>query len=126
MPVLRIALALPTSKITNVPKRPIPGVAQTGISEVISLGKCQIISRTYSSCNSLVWPVWKPDERWHLTIDDYWHLNANTVLLTAAAPSMTTSTATLQAAAHLCTAALKGKDMSFMVPCRRRVKKNSY
>jgi len=53
--------------------------------------------------------------RWRLT-SDYWHLNANTALLTAAVPNIANLTATLQATAHPWMAALNVKDMFFMVP----------
>ena len=120
--VLQTAPALPHSKLTCIPQYPLLSAARWGITELLDdLERRQIISRTHSPYNSLVWPVRKPDEWWRLTVD-YWKLSNNTLALTAAVPSITSIVTTIEAAAHPWVATLDIKDMSFPVRLREEDK----
>lgn len=77
--------------------------------------KSKLIWRDDSPYNSPVWPVQKPEGRWHWRAD-YQHQNASTTLLTAAVPDI--KTATLQAVAHPCMAGLEAIDTFIMIPLK--------
>ncbi|XP_063996998.1 uncharacterized protein LOC135173782 [Pogoniulus pusillus] len=119
---LQTAPPLPKSHITCVAQYPLPAAAKQGITEVIAdLEKRKIVTRTHSPYNSPVWPVRKPDGRWRLTIN-FRKLNSNTLPLTAAVPSLSSTVTAIQAASHTWMATLDMKDMFFMVPLREEDK----
>lgn len=122
MCILCVAPALLKLEIADILQYSISAVAQHGISEVsVDLENNQIISGRHFPYNSSVWPVWKPDGRWQLTIV-YQRMNANTALLAAAVSNIANITAvfvssrTSMDGSLWCTRSLR-------FPCRKRLKK---
>ena len=80
--LLQAASLVPPSKVTNVKPYPVPLGAREGITPVLEeLREQGVVVSACSPFKSPVWPVWKPNGKWRLTVD-YRRRNANTGALT--------------------------------------------